>query len=319
MSLYWMNDPKTARRAVGAGVAGDGARHRGHALQPGHRELGLDRGGGRGRLPPRRAALLGAAHRGAPADRGLPRLRRPRRRPRGGGGVLPVAGGAGELHGLPHLRPRGRGHPGLPHLHRQPDGGGEAPGGEVDPPAARHLPLPERDQHRPPRRRGRLRDRPRLEAGRARLPLPGDRRPRPRLRRPAHHPDRRRGHADRDLAPQLLRRPLRGGDGLRPRQQAAGDRGRPRRQLRPHPVDHHVPGHEPLVRERALRGLRPGAAEGGRGRDAHGQAGDAGGRGPGPGDGEPGGDRPRLRHGGRPGPAAGARALRRAHAGGGSR
>ena len=121
-------------------------------------------------------------------------------------------------------------------------------------------------QHRPPRRRRRLRDRPRLEAGRARLPLPGDRRPRPRLRDPAHHPDRRGGHADRDLPPQLLRRPLRGGDGLRARQQAARDRGGPRRQLRPHPVDHHVPGHEPLVHERPLRGLRAGAAEGGRGR-----------------------------------------------------
>ena len=85
---------------------------------------------------------------------------------------------------------------------------------------------------------------------------------------PAHHPDRRGRHAHRDLAPQLLRGPVRGGDGLRARQQAARDRGRPRRQLGPHPVDHHVPGHEPLVHQRALRRLRPGAAEGRRRRDA---------------------------------------------------
>ena len=49
MSLYWMNDPKTARRGVGAGVAAMALAIVGHALQPGHRALGLHRGGGRGR------------------------------------------------------------------------------------------------------------------------------------------------------------------------------------------------------------------------------------------------------------------------------
>ncbi len=314
MSLHWMNDPKTARRGVGAGVAAMTLAIVGTLFNPGIVNWGWIAG-----------AVAAGVLIGVPLS-WVPLTAVPQRTavshafgglaagPRGGREVLPVAGRAGELHCLPHLRPRGRGDPGLPHLHRQPHGGGQAPGGEVDPPAAGHLPDAERDQHRPARARGRLRRRPRLEAGRARLPLPGDHRPRPRLRDPAHHPDRRGGHAHRDLAPQLLRRPLRGGDGLRPRQQAARDRGRPRRQLRPHPVDHHVPGHEPLVHERALRGLRAGAAEGGRRRDAHRQEGDAGGRGPGAGDGEPGGDRARLRDGGRPGPAARARALRRAHA-----
>ena len=93
-----------------------------------------------------------------------------------------------------------------------------------------------------------------------RVPVPRDRRARARLRRAADHPDRRRRHADRDLAAQLVRRPVGGGDGLRARQQAAGDRGRARRQLGPDPLDHHVPRDEPLVHQRAVRRVRPGAA-----------------------------------------------------------
>ena len=37
-------------------------------------------------------------------------------------------------------------HPGLPDLHRQPHGGGQAAGGEVDPAAAGHLSGAEREQ-----------------------------------------------------------------------------------------------------------------------------------------------------------------------------
>ncbi len=49
------------------------------------------------------------------------------------------------------------------------------------------------------------------------------------------------------------------GDGLRARQQAADHRRRPRRLLRPDPLDHHVQGDEPLVRQRAVRRVRAGA------------------------------------------------------------
>ena len=46
MSLHWMNDPKTARRGVFAGVAAMALAIVGTLLQPRHRQLGLDRGGG---------------------------------------------------------------------------------------------------------------------------------------------------------------------------------------------------------------------------------------------------------------------------------
>ena len=74
------------------------------------------------------------------------------------------------------------------------------------------------------------------------------------------HPDRRRGHADGDRDPELVRRPLGGRDGLRARQQAADHGRRARRIERPHPRDHHVQGDEPVVHERAVRRVRPGAA-----------------------------------------------------------
>ena len=69
-----------------------------------------------------------------------------------------------------------------------------------------------------------------------RMRLPGHHRAGAALRRAADHPDRRRRHADRHLDPQLLRRPLGGGDGLRARQQAADHRRRARRLERPDPV-----------------------------------------------------------------------------------
>ena len=140
----------------------------------------------------------------------------------------------------------------------------------------------------------------------------GHRAARARLRRAADHPDRRRRHADGDRDPQLLRRAVRGGDGLRARQQAAHHRRRPRRLQRPDPVDHHVQGDEPLVHQRAVRRVRPGAAgEGGR-RGAALQGGNHRGRGAGAGAGQPGRHRARLRHGGGTGAAQGARALRSA-------
>ena len=45
------------------------------------------------------------------------------------------------------------------------------------------------------------------------------------------------------------------------REQGPHHRGRARRIVRPDPVDHHVPRDEPLVHERALRRVRPGAGE----------------------------------------------------------
>ena len=58
---------------------------------------------------------------------------------------------------------------------------------------------------------------------------------------------------------ECLRRPVGRGDGLRAGQQAVDRRRGPGRLVGPDPLDHHVPGDEPLLRQRALRGLRPGA------------------------------------------------------------
>ena len=82
---------------------------------------------------------------------------------------------------------------------------------------------------------------------------------RARLRRLARPPHRRRGHAGRHLAPQLVRGPRLRGDRLRDRQQRPHHRRRARRRVGLHPLDHHEPGDEPLVHERALRRVRRGA------------------------------------------------------------
>ena len=89
--------------------------------------------------------------------------------------------------------------------------------------------------------------------------------------------------------------------------------GRARRLHRPDPLDHHVPRDEPLVHQRAVRRLRPGAGAKAAGEakvykaetveDAAQVLEQA----------QPRGDRPRLRHGGGAGAAQGARALRPAH------
>ena len=83
------------------------------------------------------------------------------------------------------------------------------------------------------------------------------------LRRPADSADRRRRHADGHFAPELVRRALGRGDGLRAREQAAHHRRRARRFVGPDPVDHHVPGDEPIVHQRAVRRVRTGASDGG--------------------------------------------------------
>ena len=182
----------------------------------------------------------------------------------------------GRAHRVPHRRDRGRGDPRLPDLHRQPDGGRQAPGGDPDP--ADHLPRPELREPRAARDRGRCRRRG-WSSDPTRWPLfPSIVGLSLLVRRAADHPDRRRRHADRDLAPELLRGPRRGGDGLRAREQAADHRGRARRLLGPHPLDHHVPRHEPLLHERAVRRLRPGAGRGSRRRGSAGQERHAAGR-----------------------------------------
>ena len=102
-----------------------------------------------------------------------------------------------------------------------------------------------------------------IGAGRARhrgahryLDLPHLRRPLAALRRAADPAHRRRRHAHRDRAVELLRRPLGLRHGLRARQQPAGHRRRARWLQRPDSLHHHVQGHEPLVHQRAVRRLR---------------------------------------------------------------
>ncbi len=130
------------------------------------------------------------------------------------------------------------------------------------------------------------------------------------LRHADDHPDRRRRHADGDLAPQFLRGTFRRGDGFRARQQALDRRRRARRGVGFHPFDEHVEGDESVVHERALRRVRPRANQGrGRRRGCAGQECNRRRGGGDPGSGQQGGGRAGLRHGGRPGAAQGARAL----------
>ena len=116
-------------------------------------------------------------------------------------------------------------------------------------------PAPGQRRARRLRRRARRRDRRRRRVASAVLAAPAGRRRARRARRAA---DRRRRHAGRDLDPQRLHRPLRGGRRPRARQHRA-DRGRhARRRLRldPHQADGR--GDEPLDRQRVLRGLGAG-------------------------------------------------------------
>ena len=131
-----------------------------------------------------------------------------------------------------------------------------------------------------------------------------------RHRRQPGAPHRRRRHAGGHLAAQLLRRPGRLGHRLRHRQQPPDHRRRARRRLGLHPLDHHVQGDEPVVRQRALRRLRRGARER-RPRSCRRDEGDlGGGRGAAAGLRAAGHRGAGLRPGGGAGPAGGARAGR---------
>ena len=263
-----------------------------------------------------RAALARAAHGGAAADRALARVRRPRRGPRRHREVLDLAR-RGRAHRVPHDRDRGRGAARLPHLHRQPDGRRQAPGGDPDPPD--HLPRPERRELRAARA-SRCCAASRVVLDPTQWPLfARDHRAVAAVRRAADHPDRRRRHAHRDLAAQLLRGPRGGGDGLRAREPAPDHRGRARRRLGLHPVHDHVPRDEPLVHERAVRRVRAGAGAGGGRRGEAGQERHAAGRRRLPRERAARGVRARLRHGRGAGAAPRARDLRRAARSAGSR
>ncbi|CAA9472373.1 MAG: NAD(P) transhydrogenase subunit beta, partial [uncultured Rubrobacteraceae bacterium] len=241
-------------------------RARSDALRHPVREPAPDRGrgdprlGGRRRLRPegaddghapdgrrlqRRRRRGGGAHRPLrvlpPADRGRPEPRRRHNGPPdhthrrgqlyGERGGVPEAAGA-RLHRrrlLPAAADRERAA-----LRGRPRPGGERHNGRGDPP----LPLPRR-----------------LRGGRARGLGPA--------RRAARHPDRRRRHAHRDLAPQRLHGPGGGGLGLRARELHPHHRRHHRRRLRHHPHPPYVeragasPGQDHLRRHRRL-GLQQG-------------------------------------------------------------
>ena len=302
-----MNDPKTARRGVLAGVVGDGAGRRRHAARARHRRTGAGS---------RSPSSLGFAV-GVPLS-WVPLTAVPQRTALShafGGLAAGLVGTAkfylwlgepGEPDAVPHGRDRRRGHARLPDLHRQPDGRRQAAGGQVIPQRPVTYPLPERRATSACSAVAVGCGVALVVAARSQLvvPVPGDHRARARLRRAADHPDRRRRHADGDLAAELVRRPVGGRDGLRARQQAADHRGRARRLLRPDPVDHHVPGDEPLVHQRAVRRVRPGAGEAAARRGARpSRARRAEGAAQMLEQAQPGRDRARLRHGGRPGAA----------------
>ncbi len=100
-------------------------------------------------------------------------------------------------------------------------------------------------------------------------------------------------------------------DGVRARQPPADRRRRPRRLVRADPLDHHVPRDEPVVRQRAVRGVRPGPGLGGGGRGEDRPQRHGGGSRADPRERRTRDRGPRLRHGGRAGAAQGARAVRR--------
>ena len=71
-------------------------------------------------------------------------------------------------------------------------------------------------------------------------------------------PHRRRGHARRDLPAEQLLRPGRVRRGFRHQQQYPDRRRFPGGRHRHHPDQHHVQGHEPLPRQRAVQRFRRG-------------------------------------------------------------
>src|SRR3970040_2054774 len=169
-SLHWLNAPQTPRRGVFAGVAAMLLAVVATWVQPvvvhhGWIILAIIAGFIVG-IPLSLVPLTAVPQRPAPApshggpatDRPVPRLRRSRR---GAGGhrqvLLVVRRRAGEPDRVPHDGDHRGNHSGVPHLHRQPHGRRQAPGGEVDPAAAGDVPRPECDEHRAPGGGGRYR------------------------------------------------------------------------------------------------------------------------------------------------------------------
>ena len=232
----------------------DGRRDRRDAAASRDRWLQLDRrrddrGDGH-----RHSVVASPADGRATADRLVACVRRPRRRAGRDSQIRAVVAGrrvdrvsyGGNCH---------RSHPRRADVHRQPDGGREAPGDRAD--AADHLP---RSEHHQPVAAGNCRRIGDLPGGASRAVVAVCHHPGALagVRGPADHADRRRRHADGHLAAQLVRRARRGRHGLRAGEQGAHHGGRARRIVRLHPLGHHVPRDEPLVHERAVRSVRPG-------------------------------------------------------------
>ena len=157
-------------------------------------------------------------------------------------------------------RDRPRGDDRRPHLHRQPDGRRQAAG--AAPRRADHLPRPERLQHLAARDHARELDHADLRPlGDPALLRHG--RSRAAVRLPARHADRRRRHAGRHRAAQLLRRTRRRLDGLRADEQDPDHHRLARRHLGLPAFAPHVPSDESLGDERAVRRLRQGRSRGG--------------------------------------------------------
>ena len=263
MSLKWMSAPAPPARRVrrrGRHAPGRGR----HPRWPPASPIGVDPR----RLPRRRRrracpGLHGAAHRRAPADRPVARLRRPGRGPGGRRRVLPAPAQARGTARLRHGGPRA----GDPCWASSPSPAASWPRANcrrccpqrpVTYPGQNVLNLALFVLARAWRAAGAA------SPGRGCRLVPDLRWPGPGLRRAAHHAHRRRRHADRDLHPELLRRPFGRGHGLRAQQQAPDHGRRPGRLVRPDPLHHHVQGHEPVVHQRAVRRLRPGPDRRGR-------------------------------------------------------
>ncbi len=146
----------------------------------------------------------------------VPRLRRALRHAGRHRRILPASARRAAVHDGGAV---GRGHPGLAHVHRQPDGRRQAPGDLAA--AADHLQGAElssisrswRSPSASPSSWSFIPSRPSSFTSCWSIPHA--------LRRADDHPDRRRRHADGDLAAQFLRRAFGRGDGVRARQQAA--------------------------------------------------------------------------------------------------
>ena len=166
---------------------------------------------------------------------------------------------------------------GFPDVHRQLDGRRQAPGDHPHP--AHHLQGPERDELLAAGG-GVVGRRVAGDRADALGPVPDHHSAVAGVRRAVDHSDRRGRHAHRDRPVERLRRSVGRGDGLRLGQQAVDRRRGAGRFVGLDPLDHHVPRDEPLVRQRAVWGVRPGAGRLARGRAAQRQERDGRRRGP---------------------------------------